>query len=88
MVKNTLDDLRNHLFAQLERLGDDEAMENAEQREREIARSQAIVSVSSEIVNSARAQTEFLKMVNLAGKNGTDASFFVNDKKQLEEGKS
>lgn len=87
MAKNKLDDLRDHLFAQLERLGDDEAMKNATTRELEIQRSAAIVSVSSEIVSTARAQTEFLKMVNLAGRNGTDASFFVNDKR-IDESKN
>lgn len=51
-MKNKLTDLNNHLFAQLERLGDESL--DSEKLKDEIARSKAITSVSSQIVNNAR----------------------------------
>ena len=47
MARNKMNDLRDHLFAQLERLGDDEAMKNPISRDREVERSKAIVNVSN-----------------------------------------
>lgn len=51
-MKNKLTDLNNHLFAQLERLGDESL--DSEKLKDEIARSKAITAVSSQIVNNAR----------------------------------
>lgn len=51
-MKNKLSDLNNHLFAQLERLGD-EALKGDELA-REIERSYAITSVAKEVINNGR----------------------------------
>ena len=51
-MKNKLTDLNEHLFAQLERLGDESL--DSEKLKDEIARSKAITAVSSQIVNNAR----------------------------------
>ncbi len=51
-MKNKLTDLNDHLFAQLERLGDESL--DSEKLKDEIARSKAITAVSSQIVNNAR----------------------------------
>ena len=51
-MKNKLTDLNNHLFAQLERRGDESL--DSEKLKDEIARSKAITAVSSQIVNNAR----------------------------------
>lgn len=51
-MKNKLTDLNDHLFAQLERLGDDELTD--EQLKQEIARSKAIAAVATNVVNNAR----------------------------------
>lgn len=51
-MRNKLTDLNNHLFAQLERLGDESL--SAEDLEIEIERSKAIAGISNQIVSNAR----------------------------------
>lgn len=59
-MKNKLGDLNNHLFAQLERLAD-EGM-TAEQIDQEVKRSEAIVSLSDQIVGNAELQLKAAKL--------------------------
>jgi len=47
-VKNTLGDLNNHLFAQIERLSDEELQ--GEALDKEIQRAEAVTKVSSQII--------------------------------------
>lgn len=49
-VKNKLSDLNNHLFAEIERLGDEDL--NGDDLKEEIARAKAITSVASQIVQN------------------------------------
>lgn len=51
MTKNRLSDLNDHLFAQLERLGDEDL--TPEQIATELERTEAIVAVSTQIVRTA-----------------------------------
>lgn len=60
-MKNKLTDLNNHLFAQLERLSDEDL--TAEQIEREVRRADAIVSVSDQIVKGAGLQLKAAEMI-------------------------
>jgi hypothetical protein len=64
-MKNKLADLNNHLFAQLERISDEDL--TLEQIEQEVTRSEAIVKVSDQIVGVASLQ---LKAVDLVAKHG------------------
>ena len=49
-MKNKLTDLNNHLFAQLERLSDEDL--KGEELEQEINRAKAITSVSTQIIQN------------------------------------
>ena len=59
-MKNKLSDLTNHLFAQLERLGDEDL--TAEQIDQEVKRSEAIVSLSDQVVGNANLQLKAAKL--------------------------
>ena len=50
-MKNTLNDLQNILFEQLERLQDDEELKDEEKFDREIRRSQEVSKIASVIIN-------------------------------------
>lgn len=51
MTKNTLSDLNNHLFEQMERLNDDEL--NDDQLEKEIKRATAMKDIAQNIIGNA-----------------------------------
>ena len=51
-MKNKLSDLNNHLFAQIERLGDESIV--GDQLKEEIERSRAVNNVAKMIVSNAR----------------------------------
>jgi len=64
-VKNKLSDLNDHLFAQIERLGDEELTD--EQIEKEAKRADAIVNVADTIIKNADLQ---LKAATLLAGHG------------------
>jgi hypothetical protein len=66
-MKNKLVDLNNHLFAQLERLGDEEL--TAEQMEKETVRTNAIVKVSQQIISNATVALNAAKLTAEYGGN-------------------
>lgn len=77
-MKNKLIDLNNHLFAQLERLGE-EGM-TPEQIEQEGKRAKAMVDISTQIV---QAQSLTLKAVDIVAKHGDR---FARDLPMLDAG--
>jgi hypothetical protein len=60
-VKNRLVDLNDHLFAQLERLNDEELSE--EELEKEIKRSKHVVAVSKSIIANANTMKDAAKIM-------------------------
>lgn len=49
-MKNTLGDLNNHLFAQLERLSDEDL--KGEDLQEELSRAKAVASISTQIIDN------------------------------------
>lgn len=64
-MKNKLTDLNDHLFAQLDRLGDKDI--SGENLDREVSRTDAIIKVSEQVINSASIA---LKAAELVAKHG------------------
>lgn len=64
-MKNKLSDLNDHLFAQIERLGDTDI--NGEELKAEINRSKAMAQIATQIVNSAKITVDAMKLLNRNG---------------------
>ena len=67
-VKNTLGDLNNHLFMQLERLGDEDL--SGDDLLKEIARSKAISDIAKNVIENANVVLQAQK--HMAEYKGTD----------------
>ena len=61
MAKNKLNDLNNHLFAQLERLNDEEL--TGDQVKIEVSRAKAISGVASQVIKSAKVTIDAMRLV-------------------------
>lgn len=81
MARNQMNDLRDHLFAALERLNDDEL--TPEQLSIEVEKAQAISNLSNSVINSAKAEVDFMKATGMIA---TTSNLFkgVNDPKRIE----
>lgn len=66
-MKNTLLDLNNHLFAQLERLGDEDLKDDA--LKSEIERSKAIQGIAAQAINNAKLVLDAEKLKTEYGGN-------------------
>lgn len=79
-TKNKIEDLRNHLFATLEALQDDDAP-------MEIERARAISHVAQTVINSAKVEVDYLKVVgdSMADMRGEGTNFIPSsiNQKQL-----
>ncbi|MEK4853859.1 hypothetical protein NST04_28750 [Paenibacillus sp. FSL H7-0756] len=61
-MRNTLGDLNNHLFAQLERLSDEEL--TGEKLADEISRAKAVTSVASQVIANGSLVLDAIKMAD------------------------
>lgn len=66
-MKNKISDLRDHMFAQLERLGAEDLTD--EDLKKEISRATAIAEVGKVIVDSAKTEVIALKILNRRGED-------------------
>ena len=71
-MKNKLSDLNDHLFAQLERLSDEDL--TPEQIDQEATRGEAIVGVADKIIANARLHIEAAKLI---AEYGSDPSPYL-----------
>ena len=62
MARNKLTDLNNHLFAQLERLNDEDTKD--ENMELEIRKAKAVSQVASEILKSSKLSLDAARLVH------------------------
>lgn len=67
-MKNKIEDLRNHLFATLEALHDEE-------KPMDIQRAKAISEVAQTIINSAKVEVDFIEATG-----GTSGSGFIPER--------
>ena len=63
MERNKLSDLRDHMFAALERLDDEEM--TTDQIKNEIEKAKSIAMVGSVIINSAKIEIDYLKATGM-----------------------
>ena len=70
-MRNTLGDLNNHLFMQLERLNDEDIKGEALQEE--IVRAKAISDIAKNIISNAAVVLNAQKMLNDGTKISSDA---------------
>jgi aconitase B len=75
MARNKIEDLRNLLFEQIEKLMDDDA-----DVDKETAKAKAISKLADTIINSAKVEIDFLKMM---GNEGTGTGFITVEKKLI-----
>ncbi len=69
-MKNKIQDLRNHLFAQLEKLQDDEIDLNLE-----VQRANAMIGISSQIIDTAKVEFQMARLLVEQG-NVIESEFF------------
>ena len=78
MPRNTLGDLNNHLFEQLERLNDEDLTD--ELLELEIKRSKAMCSIASAITENANTLLEGQKLICEYGLEATSFQALLENK--------
>ncbi len=78
MPRNKISDLNNHLFAQLEKLNDDEL--KGENLSTEVERARAMSSLASQIISSTKLTLDAMKMANNGEINPIDVPNLLNEK--------
>jgi len=79
MARNKISDLRDHLFASLERIDDDSL--TPEQIKAEVDKAKAVAQIGSVIINSAKVEIDFIKAT---GRIDSDSEIFKSvDQKKI-----
>ena len=71
MARNKIEDLRDHLF---------EIIEMLKENDMELDKAQAIADIAQVIVNSAKVEVDFIKVVH-----GNGSGFIPLDKRAIEQ---
>ena len=79
MAQNKIDNVRDHLFMQLERLNDDSLTD--EQMQIEIEKAKAVSQVASVLVQTAKVEIDFINAMGVAESQSAFFSSIIN--KQL-----
>lgn len=72
-MKNKIEDLRNHLFAAIEGIMDDE-------RPLEIEKAKAVADIAQVIINSAKVEIDFMNKIGGKGTNFIPENPRLSDK--------
>lgn len=79
-MKNTLGDLNNHLFAQLERLSDEDL--RGDDLQEEIERAKSITSISTQIINNGNLVLRAEQMKKEYGEKDNIPKMLTGDKNE------
>jgi hypothetical protein len=80
MPRNKISDLNNHLFAQLEKLNDNDDELKGENLSTEVERARAMSSLASQIISSTKLTLDAMKMANNGEINPIDVPNLLNEK--------
>jgi len=78
MPRNKISDLNNHLFAQLEKLNDDDL--TGEQLDNEVQRAKAMSNLAGQIISSTKLTLDAIKMAHKGDINFNDIPNMLNQK--------
>lgn len=78
-MKNTLKDLNNCLFEQLERLNDDEELKSEENFSKELKRAKAITGISTSIINNAKTILDAQKLIYETGNQQLEKTLLLGN---------
>lgn len=83
-MKNNLQELNNYLFEELERLNDDETLEESDNLDKELKRSKAITQVAGQIVQNAKVILDAKKHCDMFG-DDVSSFYKLNTNKEREK---
>jgi len=83
MPRNKISDLNNHLFAQLEKLNDDDL--TGEQLDNEVQRAKAMSNLAGQIIASTKMTIDAMKMAHNGDINFNDIPNMLNQDNGEEE---
>ena len=84
MARNKINDLRDHLFAALERLDNDEL--TAEELQKELDKAEAVAQIGNVIISSAKVEVDFMKATGMITTNSDLFKGVKNESRQLYSG--